>query len=89
MPDALLAARSVLHREFKGFERRVRSLARRDDRARLLMSARGALLVDRHRVALPGHGDDLGFFFMIFGVQHRVLDTLFFQFIAKALGNIN
>ena len=39
--DALLAARSVLHREFQGFERRVRSLARRDDRARLLMSAPG------------------------------------------------
>ena len=37
--DALLAAGSVLHREFQGFERRVRSLARRDDRARLLMSA--------------------------------------------------
>ena len=39
--DALLAARSVLHQEFQGFERRVRSLARRDDRARLLMSAPG------------------------------------------------
>ena len=39
--DALLAARSVLHREFQGFERKVRSLARRDDRARLLMSAPG------------------------------------------------
>ncbi len=38
---SLLAARSVLHREFQGFERRVRSLARRDDRARLLMSAPG------------------------------------------------
>ena len=39
--DALPAARSALHREFQGFERRVRSLARRDDRARLLMSASG------------------------------------------------
>ena len=39
--DALLAARSVLHREFQGFERQVRSLARRDNRARLLMSAPG------------------------------------------------
>lgn len=39
--DALLAARSVLHREFQGFERKVRSLARRDDRARLLMSTPG------------------------------------------------
>ncbi len=39
--DALLATRLVLHREFQGFERRVRSLARRDDRARLLMSAPG------------------------------------------------
>jgi len=39
--DALLAARSVLHREFQRFERQVRSLARRDDRARLLMSAPG------------------------------------------------
>ncbi len=39
--DALLAARSVLRREFQGFERKVRSLARRDDRARLLMSAPG------------------------------------------------
>ena len=39
--DALLAARSVLHREFQGFERKVRSLARRDDRAKLLMSAPG------------------------------------------------
>ena len=39
--DALLAARSVLHREFQGFERKLRSLARRDDRARLLMSTPG------------------------------------------------
>jgi transposase len=39
--DALLVARSVLHREFQGFERRLRSLARGDDRARLLMSAPG------------------------------------------------
>jgi hypothetical protein len=40
--EALLAARSVLHREFQSFERQVRSLARRDDRARLLMSTPGA-----------------------------------------------
>jgi transposase len=39
--EALLAARSVLHREFQGLERQVRTLARRDDRARLLMSAPG------------------------------------------------
>jgi len=39
--NALLAARSVLHREFQGFERQVRSLARRNDRARLLTSAPG------------------------------------------------
>ena len=39
--EALLAARSVLHREFQGFERKVRSLARCDDRAKLLMSAPG------------------------------------------------
>ena len=39
--DALLVARSALHREFQGFERRLRSLARGDDRARLLMSAPG------------------------------------------------
>ena len=45
--DALLAARSVLHREFQGFERRVRSLARRDDRARLLMSAPGVVCLFR------------------------------------------
>ncbi len=39
--DALLAARSALHREYQGFERRVRTMARGDDRARLLMSAPG------------------------------------------------
>ncbi len=39
--EALLSARAVLHKEFQGFERRVRSLARGDDRARLLMSAPG------------------------------------------------
>jgi transposase len=38
---ALLAARAVLHKEFKGFERWVRTLARGDDRAQLLMSAPG------------------------------------------------
>jgi transposase len=39
--QALLAARTVLHKEFQGFERRVRALARGDDRAKLLMSAPG------------------------------------------------
>ena len=39
--EALLAARSVLYREFQGLERQVRTLARRNDRARLLMSAPG------------------------------------------------
>lgn len=38
---ALLAARAVLRKEFQGFERRVRALARQDDRAKLLMSAPG------------------------------------------------
>jgi transposase len=38
---ALLATRAVLHKEFQGFERRVRGLARGDDRAQLLMSAPG------------------------------------------------
>ena len=38
---ALLAARAVLLREFQAFERRVRTLARGDDRAKLLMSAPG------------------------------------------------
>lgn len=39
--EAVLAARAVLHKEFQGFERRVRTLARGDDRAKLLMSAPG------------------------------------------------
>ena len=39
--EALLAARAVLHKEFQSFERRVRTLARGDDRAKLLMSAPG------------------------------------------------
>jgi transposase len=39
--DALLAAHAVLLREFAGFERRVRAMARDDARARLLMSAPG------------------------------------------------
>lgn len=39
--QALLAARTVLHREFLGFERRVLALARCDDRTKLLMSAPG------------------------------------------------
>ena len=38
---ALLAAHAVLLREFAGFERRVRTLARADARVRLLMSAPG------------------------------------------------
>jgi transposase len=38
---ALLAVRAVLLREFQAFERRVRTLARGDDRAKLLMSAPG------------------------------------------------
>jgi transposase len=39
--EALLAVHAVLLREFKGFERRVRALARHDARARLLMSTPG------------------------------------------------
>jgi transposase len=39
--EALLAVRAVLLREFNGFEKRVRSLARSDARARLLMSTPG------------------------------------------------
>lgn len=39
--QALLAARTTLHRELQGFERRVRALARSDERTRLLMSAPG------------------------------------------------
>jgi transposase len=39
--QALLAVRTVLRREFNGFEKRVRSLARSDTRARLLMSTPG------------------------------------------------
>lgn len=39
--DALLAAHAVLLREFNGFEKRVRTMARGDARARLLMSAPG------------------------------------------------
>jgi transposase len=38
---ALLAAHEVLRREFQGFERRVRLMARQDARVRLLMSAPG------------------------------------------------
>jgi len=36
--QSLLAARAVLRREFNGFERRLRAMARSDRRARLLMS---------------------------------------------------
>jgi transposase len=39
--EALLAAHAVLLRELNGFERRVRSMARQDARARLLMSTPG------------------------------------------------
>jgi transposase len=39
--QALLAAHAVLLREFNGFERRVRSMARQDAKARLLMSTPG------------------------------------------------
>jgi transposase len=39
--DALLAVHAVLLREFNGFEKRVRSAARQDARARLLMSTPG------------------------------------------------
>lgn len=38
---ALLATRAVLRREFGGFERQLRGLARKDTRARLLMSTPG------------------------------------------------
>jgi len=38
---AMLAVREVLLREFKGFEKRVRTMARTDARARLLMSTPG------------------------------------------------
>jgi transposase len=39
--EALLAVRTVLVREFNGFEKRVRSMARSDARTRLLMSTPG------------------------------------------------
>ena len=39
--QVLLAVRAVLLEEFQGFERRVRTLARGDDRAKLLMSVPG------------------------------------------------
>lgn len=39
--EALLAACAVVERQFQGFERRVRALARADDRARLLMTTPG------------------------------------------------
>jgi len=41
LAETLLAARTVLAREFQGLERRVRSMARDDDRTRLLMSTPG------------------------------------------------
>ena len=41
LAETLLAARTVLAREFQGLERRVRSMARADDRTRLLMSTPG------------------------------------------------
>ena len=39
--DALLAVREVLLREFRSFEKRVRTMARHDERARLLMTTTG------------------------------------------------
>jgi transposase len=39
--DALLAVREVLLREFRGFEKRVRTMARHDGRATLLMTTTG------------------------------------------------
>ena len=39
--DSLLATRAVLRREFNGFERELRTMARNDTRARLLMSTPG------------------------------------------------
>ena len=41
LAEAVLAAHAVLLREFNGFERRVRVMARNDVKARLLMSAPG------------------------------------------------
>ena len=41
LSEALLAAHAVLLREFNGFERRVRTMARQDAKARLLMSTPG------------------------------------------------
>jgi transposase len=59
--EALLAARSALHREFQDFERKARSLARRDDRARLLMSTPG--------VGVPGLPG-------LFGLSHAPMANL-------------
>jgi transposase len=39
--DALLAVREVLLREFRAFEKRVRTMARHDERAKLLMTTTG------------------------------------------------
>ena len=39
--EALLAVREVLLREFRSFEKRVRTMARHDERARLLMTTTG------------------------------------------------
>jgi transposase len=39
--EALLAARSTLFEQWQKLEKRLRSLAREDSRARLLMTARG------------------------------------------------
>jgi transposase len=41
LAEALLAAHAVLLREFNGFERRVRTMARHDAKSRLLMSTPG------------------------------------------------
>jgi transposase len=43
--EALLAAHAVLKRELAGFERRLRTMARDDARARLLMSAPGVATI--------------------------------------------
>jgi len=39
--ESLLAVREVLRREFRGYEKRVRTLARHDERTRLLMTTTG------------------------------------------------
>jgi len=55
---SLLAVHAVLLREFKGFEKRVRIMARSDERARLLMSAPGvgALVALTYAAAIDDPG---------------------------------